>query len=219
MWSPGGQRPTPFATRLCRVTAIAVLVLVAVAGVASAQAPAELRVERDSFWYECAAPAGAPSDPSGGEPEAPPCARRLVVALELVVREHPEKFPQPPPLTTVIRAVPREQLGSSPLWSSALGSYGCATLVDGVVVIEIGPSTFIGRDALNDAELRSFLAHELVHAYQFARGTHAGRPGELARRELEALDWELAHLEPDVSVAYRADLVFNRKMYAAMLQD
>ena len=172
-------------------------------------------VDGATFWYPCAPPDAATS--SGGEAPAVMCRQRIATALADVLREYPESFPQPPPVVTVIRAVPRAQVEAGTTWSSATGSYGCATLENGIVVIEIGPSAFAGRDALDDAELRSLIAHELVHAYQFARGPHEGRPSEIARRELEALDWEIAHLEPEVRPWYREDLDYNRKMYAAIL--
>jgi hypothetical protein len=172
-----------------------------------------IRVEGGTFWYDCLTPAVSPGTGTGGT-----CAARVVAALERVLREYPERFLRPLPVATVIRAVPREHVDTTPLWSGALGSYGCATLERGVVVIEIGPQAFAGRDALNDAELRSLVAHELLHAYQFGRGCHDGRPEEIARRELEALDWELAHLEPGVRAHYRDDLDFNRRMFAAMLE-
>jgi hypothetical protein len=172
-----------------------------------------IRVDVGSFWYPCTPPAGeGNAAPAGG------CGERVLAALETVLREYPETFPRPMPVVTVVRAVAREHVDRGATWSSALGAYGCATLERGVVVVEIGPGAFTGRDALNDAELRSLLAHELLHAHQYVRGEHGGRAREIARRELEALDWELAHLEPEVRPAYRADLEFNRKMFAAMLE-
>lgn len=220
--------PGPGARRRARAgVARALLCTALVAGAAGGEErPAEpsraaarevggIRVEVGSFWYACTPvpPAGAgDAAPAGG------CGERVVTALETLLREHPETFPRPLPVVTVVRAVPREHVARGTTWSSALGAYGCATLERGIVVIEIGPTAFTGRDALNDAELRSLLAHELLHAQQYVRGEHGGRAREIARRELEALDWEIAHLEPEVRPGYRADLEFNRAMFAAMLE-
>lgn len=182
---------------------------------AAAREVGGIRVDVGSFWYAC-----APVPPAGEGDAAPAggCGERGQDALETLLREYPETFPRPAPVVTVVRAVPREHVDRGTTWSSALGAYGCATLERGIVVIEIGPSAFSGRDALNDAELRSLLAHELLHAHQYVRGEHGGRAREIARRELEALDWEIAHLEPEVRPGYRADLEFNRRMFAAMLE-
>ena len=211
-----GRRRTP--ARAARVASLLAWTLLApeVAagqGDAASPVPAQgavvreiggVRIDGGTFWYDCAPPAA--------------CAERIAAALEWVLREYPERFPRPLPVVAVIRAVPRERAESSALWSTPLGAYGCATLERGIVVIEVGPRTFVGRDALNDAELRSMLAHELLHAQQYTRGEHAGSAREIARRELEALDWEIAHLEAGVRPAYHEDLEFNRRMFAAMLE-
>ncbi|MEW6272633.1 MAG: hypothetical protein AB1689_25420 [Thermodesulfobacteriota bacterium] len=173
-----------------------------------------IRIERETFWYDTTEPQLAAG---GTDWSAPGAVRRLAEAIDDVLARHAGVFPQPPPVDTAIRAPDRRQMGESFLWSRWLGSYGCARLVDGVVVVEVAPSAFVGRDALNDAELRSFLAHELVHAYQFGRGDHGDDHAEIARREVEALEWEIAHLEPDVRASYRDDLAFNLEMYRGML--
>jgi hypothetical protein len=182
--------------------------------VAVASAPRAIRVERESFWYDTVEPR---PDPNGRDWSAPGAVQRLADALAEILRRYADDFPQPPPVTTVIRAADREQLVSNPVWSITVGSYGCARLADEVVTIEIAPSAFVGRDALNDAELRSFLGHELVHAYQFVRGEHGSDPGEIARREVEALQWELANLDPDVRQPYRDDIATNLTMYRAIV--
>jgi hypothetical protein len=176
---------------------------------------ARIRVERESFWYDAGDAPGADGDDDAFVPE---CVAQLADALDAVLRRYPEQFPQPPPLTIVVRAVSRAQARAA--WTRSIGSYGCATLVDGTVVIEVAPSVCVGRDALDDAELRSFLGHELVHAYQYARsGDHRRDPDEIARREIEALEWESAHAEPMVRGWYLDDLQFNLKMYRAMLPE
>lgn len=172
--------------------------------------PPAIRLDPASFWYD--RPPAAADD----ETAAPGSVRRLADALDELLLRHPDDFPQPPPLETVIRGVPREELESY-AWTATVGPYACATLVDGVVIIDVGPGAFVGRDALNDAELRSFLGHELLHAYQYAHGDHERRADEIARREVEALEWELAHLEPGARASYREDLEFNLEMYRAML--
>ena len=210
------------ATRILAGVGLALASLLAGDGVAAHpgshgdQASVAIRIDGDSFWYARIAP-DADDGVRGETAPAPDAVERVVAALDELLARDPDSFPQPPPLPTVIRAVAREQARATVAWSSALGSYGCATLLDGVVVIDVAPSTFVGRDALDDAELRSFLGHELVHAYQYARGGHGHDPDEIARRENAALDWEITHLEPGVRAAYREDLRFNLAMYRAML--
>lgn len=187
----------------------------AAAGVEGSAPEPAIRVERESFWYEV-------EPGSGAEAELLPAAGsvvRVVAALEVVLRRHARRFPQPPPLPIVVRGSPRDDPRAGVAWIRTLGAYGCATLVDGVVVVEVTPSTFVGRRALNDAELRAFLGHELVHAYQYAAGSHDGDPGQLVRREIEALEWELAALEPEVREPYREDVRANLAMYRAMLDE
>lgn len=179
----------------------------------------QVRIERESFWYD-SDHGSTGSVASAEDAFVPECVARIADALDAVLRLYPDRFPQPPPLTIVVRAVSREQARTSAMWSRAIGSYGCAALVDGMVVIEVSPSTCVGRDALDDAELRSFLGHELLHAYQFSHdGSHRHDPDEIARREIEALEWESAHVESLVRGWYRDDLQFNLKMYRAMLPE
>lgn len=186
--------------------------------VADSGTGAQIRVARDSFWYDDGDDGGG-SDASEDDAFLPECVEHIVAALDAVLRLYPQQFPQPPPVPIVVRAVSREQT-RTPMWTRSIGSYGCAELLDGSVVIEVSPSTCVGRDALDDAELRSFLGHELLHAYQFARrGDHRHDPDEIARREIEALEWESAHVEPRVRGWYRDDLQFNLKMYRAMLPE
>ena len=98
-------------------------------------------------------------------------------------------------------------------------SYGGAELVDGVVIIDVNLIAFIGETPLNDAELRSFLAHELVHAYQFVAGPSPKNSPELWRREVAAFEWELLHMEPGVRSWYRAEAIFNLDMYRRLLEE
>ena len=208
---------------IARLAGVALLVAAVVAPRARAAGgaadAARVRVERESFWFDVD-DASAGSGTSDDDAFVPACVGSLADALEAVLRLYPEQFPQPPPLTTVVRAVSREEARGNPAWSRSIGAYGCAALLDGNVVIEVAPSICVGRDALDDAELRSLLGHELVHAYQFARlGDHRHDPDEIARREIEALEWESAHVEPSVRGWYRDDLQFNLKMYRAMLPE
>jgi len=220
-----GRRRPDCARRSAAVVTLAVVAFFVSALAASpargaaGHAGAQVRVERESFWYDGNA-ASAGSRASDEDAFVPECVEHVANALDAVLSLYPSQFPQPPPLTIIVRAVPRERARSSALWSRSIGAYGCATLLDGIVVIELAPSICVGRDALDDAELRSFLGHELIHAYQFARlGDHRQEPDEIARREIEALEWESARVEPQVRAWYRDDLQFNLKMYRAMLPE
>jgi hypothetical protein len=97
-------------------------------------------------------------------------------------------------------------------------SYGGVRLTEEGVVIEIDPGAVEGRRAVNDAELRSLLGHEILHGYQCRRGPCEGG-AELWRREIEAFEWELAHFEPEVGRIYREDTAKNLAMYRAMVAD
>lgn len=218
----GRRRPIP-RRRSVAITALAGFALLVSAdalpvarAVAASGTGTQIRVERDSFWYDDDASSSVTSEEDAFLPE---CVEHIVAALDTVLRLYPQQFPQPPPVSIIVRAVSREQT-RTPMWTRSIGSYGCAELRDGIVVIEVSPSTCVGRDALNDAELRSFIGHELLHAYQFAsRGDHRQDPDEIARREIEALEWESAHVEPRVRGWYWDDLQFNLKMYRAMLAE
>jgi hypothetical protein len=178
----------------------------------------EIRVDRSSFWYEegpsCAGLArlGLPCAPRG-------TADRVARAVEAAIRDRPEDFPQPPPLPVVVRAHPPERLPDTLQSLADVYSYGGAELVGGVVVIDVNLIAFIGDTPLNDAELRSFLAHEMVHAYQYAGGPTPKNSPELWRREVAAFDWELLHMEPGVRSWYRAEAIFNRDMYRRLLEE
>jgi len=185
-----------------------------------ADAPARvtaIEVVRESFWYEdgpsCAGLAhwGIPCAPRG-------TARRVAEATAEVVRHYTQDFPQPPPLDIVVRARAPERLGTSLQTLADVYTYGGAELVGGVVVVDVNLVAFIGETPLNDAELRSFLAHELVHAYQYGTlGPAPKNSPELWRREVAAFDWELLHMELGVRSWYRAEAIFNRDMYRSLL--
>jgi hypothetical protein len=177
-----------------------------------------IQVDRASFWYEagprCAGLArfGLPCAPAGS-------AERVAEATAAAIRDRPYDFPQPPPLPIVVRARPPERLPDTFQTIADVYSYGGAELVDGIVVIDVNLTAFIGDTPLNDAELRSFLGHEIVHAYQDADGPAPKNSPELWRREVEAFDWELLHMEPGVRSWYRAEAIFNRDMYRRLLEE
>jgi hypothetical protein len=170
-----------------------------------------IRVEVESFWYESTPP---PVPTVEHEPRvlAGASARVLAAVGDLLTR-FPEDFPQPPPLDVVVRAHPREEMERVIGIVADTTSYGGAKLVGTTVVIDVHRSVFVGWHALNDAELRSFLGHELIHAYQFATGPDSGNGPELWEREIEAYTWEGLHMEPAVRPWYREDLAFTLRMY------
>jgi hypothetical protein len=171
-----------------------------------------------SFWYEkgpsCAGLArwSLPCAPAG-------TALRVAAATDDVVRSHPRDFPQPPPIDVVVRAHPADRRGR-PQSIGDVYSYGGARLIDEAVVIDVNLVAFTGETPLNDAELRSFLAHELVHAYQYGHlGPAPDNSPELWQREVVAFEWELLHMEPGVRSWYRGEAIFNRDMYRRLLEE
>lgn len=179
--------------------------------------PPAIRVDRESFWYE--------EGPRCAELErySLPCAprgtaARVARAVEEVVRFHPDEFSTPPPYETIVRARPREAFPGGFQTVTDLLSYGGADLVGHIAFVDVNLTAFIGETPLNDAELRSFLAHELKHAYQFANGAPPRNSPELWRREVEAHEWELAHMEPGTRSWYRAEALFNLEMYRRLLK-
>ena len=144
----------------------------------------------------------------------PEQADRLRTALARVLREHPQDFPQPPPVDILLRAVPRG--AQDDLMNSI--SYGGVHLDGSRAVVEVHPAAIAGRLALNGAELRSLIGHELVHGYQCTRGPCDGDQCELWRREAEAYGWELSNMEDEVRPEYREDTERNLAMFRAMLE-
>lgn len=175
-----------------------------------------VHVESSPFWYE----------------EGPTCAalerwnlscaprgagRRVAEATESVLRDHPRDFPQPPPLDIAVRARAERGFRESLETLADVFTYGGAELVDGTVYVDVNLTAFIGETPLNDAELRSFLGHEMKHAYQYTEGPVPRNSPELWRREVEAHEWELRHMEPGVRSWYRAEAIFNLDMYRHLL--
>ncbi len=189
----------------------------AASGAASSAKPT-IEVDHRSFWYQ-RLPRWNEREP-WEEPAAPPgSSARLERAVRDVLVTHSSDFPQPPPVEIIVRAPPREELDTLIGYMANRTSYGGARR-DGVVVyVDVNQCVFGGPDRLNDAELRAFLGHELVHAYQFAAGRSKLGHREIFRREVVAYAWELAHLDDDVRSNYRADIFVNLHMYREMLGD
>lgn len=175
-----------------------------------------VRVEGPVFWYEEGARC------ADLERWSLPCAprgsgARVAEAVAIVLHDHPHDFPQPPPLDVVVRARAPEGTPGTLQSLADVYTYGGADLVDGVVYIDVNLTAFIGETPLNDAELRSFLAHEFKHAYQYADGPVAKNSPELWRREVEAHEWELLNMDLGVRSWYRAEAIFNLEMYRRLL--
>ena len=177
-----------------------------------------VRVDRETFWFETELGCRLLQSRQLKCPQAD-TSRRVEAATLSVLRDHPEKFPQPPPLDVVVRAHRLEERSQTLQRLSDIYAYGTTDLIDGRVYIDVNLSTFVGDTPLNDAELRSFLAHELIHAYQATAGPVSRNGPELWRREIEAHEWELLHMEPGVRSWYRAEAIFNLDMYRRLLAD
>jgi hypothetical protein len=193
--------------------------LVCALALAPAAAPAapSIRVDVESFWYEQTPP---PVPVLEAEPRVLEGASdRVLAAVGELLTRFPGDFPQPPPLDIVVRAFPREEMERVIGIVSDTISYGGAELEGATVFIDVHRSVFVGWRALNDAELRSFLGHELIHAYQFAEGPFPGNGPELWNREIEAYSWEIIHMEPPVRPWYREDAAFTLRMYGDLLND
>jgi hypothetical protein len=177
----------------------------------AALATPSIRVDVESFWYEDTPP---PIPTVEHEPRVlDGASERVLAAVGELLTRFPADFPQPPPLDVVVRAYPREEMEHVIGIVADTTSYGGAKLAGSTVIIDVHRSVFVGWHALNDAELRSFLGHELIHAYQFATGSHPENGPELWRREIEAYTWEAIHMEPAVRPWYREDLAFTLRMY------
>jgi hypothetical protein len=207
--------PTRTAEWLIRTGCVALICLITAVPRAAFPAPS-IRVEVGSFWYESTPP---PFPTSESEPAVlTDASARVLTAIGDLLARFPVDFPQPPPHDVVVRAKPREEMQRLVGLYADTSSYGGAKLVGSTVFIDVNRSAFVGWQALNDAELRCFLGHELIHAYQFATGSDPGNGPELWRREIEAYTWEANHLEPAVRSWYREDLAFTLRMYRELLE-
>src|SRR5690606_12465421 len=176
-----------------------------------------IRVDFASFWYE-RTPPPPPCDDAGPRRLDGSKKRVLAAVSELLLR-HPTDFPLPPPLDIVVRATPREALEGIVGVVAESTSYGGSKLVGDTVYIDVHRSVLVGWHALNDAELRALLGHELVHAYQFAAGPYPGNGPELWRRELAAYTWELEHLEPAVRPWFREESATSVALYRDLVRN
>jgi hypothetical protein len=198
-----------------RAAATCVLLLCALGpGPDAAVAEPALRVDLESFWWEDAPPPareGVPRVLDGA-------SERVLAAVAELLRRFPEDFPQPPPLDVVVRAQPRIDYEGVVGIVADTTSYGGAKLEGATVYVDVHRSVFMGWDALNDAELRSFLGHELIHAYQFGDGPDGGNGPELWRRELAAYAWEVLHMDAAARPWYRNDAASTLRMYADLVR-
>ena len=173
-----------------------------------------VRVDLGSFWYETTPPPVPMLESEMSVLEG--ASMRVLAAVRDMLFRFPADFPQPPPINIVVRAQPREEMERLVGLYAATSSYGGAKLEGSTVFIDVNRSVFVGWQALNDAELRCFLGHELIHAYQFATGLDSRSGPELWLREIEAYTWEAIHLDPGVRPWYREDLAFTLQMYGAL---
>ena len=142
-------------------------------------------------------------------------AIRVAVAVGELLHRFRADFPQPPPLDIVVRAqseAERAELDES------ISSAGCERVGDHAEVV-VNPGMLQGPRALNDAELRSLLGHEIRHAYQFAGGEAASNSPDLWRREVEAFEWELSNHDPAVRPWYRQETARQLLLYRTFLAD
>jgi hypothetical protein len=139
---------------------------------------------------------------------------RVAVAIGEILHRFPNDFPQPPPIEIKVRAQSADELIQL---DESLSSAGCE-LVNGRAEVIVNPRVLRGTRALNDAELRSLLGHEIRHAYQFASGSPEKNTPDLWRREVEAFEWELALGDPAVRPWYRRDTAQQLQLYYALLK-
>lgn len=142
-------------------------------------------------------------------------AIRVAVAIGEILYRFRSDFPQPPPIDIVVRA---QNAAESDQWDETLSSAGCE-LIAGRAEIIVNPRILRGARALNDAELRSLLGHEIRHAYQFASGEAANNSPDLWRREVEAFEWELSNGDPAVRPWYRQETARQLRLYQTFLSD
>jgi hypothetical protein len=138
---------------------------------------------------------------------------RIAVAVGELLHRFPDDFPQPPPIDIKIRAQNAAELTQL---DESLSSAGCE-LIDGRAEVIVNLRVLTGTRALNDAELRSLLGHEMRHAYQFAKGSPDGNSPDFWRREVEAFEWELSHDDAAVRPWYRRETQQQLRLYYALL--
>ncbi len=143
----------------------------------------------------------------------PTAGARVLWAVRALIRDHPDVFSQPPPVDIHIgRADPNpHRLGAS-------FSYGGAELYGTRVMVWIERGALVGPFGLNDAELRSFLGHELLHAYQYRFGPYEPSTPEFFRREIEAYRWELDHMSQAVRPFYRGEAELQLELFESLLE-
>jgi hypothetical protein len=142
-------------------------------------------------------------------------AIRVAVAIGELLHRFRADFPQPPPIDIVVRAQSAAERGQ---WDESLSSAGCELVGERAEII-VNPRILRGARALNDAELRSLLGHEIRHAYQFAGGEAANNSPDLWRREVEAFEWELLNGDPAVRPWYRQETARQLQLYQTFLSD
>ena len=185
-----------------RLHAVPLLLMVALTidpSASSAAARRAVRVDRASFVQ-------------GGDIFS---AIRVAVAIGEILYRFPEDFPQPPPIEIVVRAQSAAELAQL---DESLSSAGCERVGERAEII-VNPRTLSGARALNDAELRSLLGHEIRHAYQFAGGEAPNNSADLWRREVEAFEWELSNGDPAVRPWYRQETARQLRLYQTFLSD
>ena len=96
-----------------------------------------IRVDRESFWYE-RLPRWDHREPWEVQAAPPGSSLRLERAVRHVLAAHPEDFPQPPPLSIIVRAPPREDLETLLGYMANRTSYGGARLDGNVVYAQFG---------------------------------------------------------------------------------
>jgi hypothetical protein len=185
--------------RLHAVPLLLVVVLTIAGSASSAAARRAVRVDRASFVQD-------------GDFFS---AIRVAVAIGEILYRFRADFPQPPPIDIVVRAQSAAELAQ---WDESLSSAGCERIGERAEII-VNPRVLRGARALNDAELRSLLGHEIRHAYQFAGGEAANNSPDLWRREVEAFEWELSNGDPAVRPWYRQETVQQLRLYQTFLSD
>jgi Zn-dependent protease with chaperone function len=185
--------------RLHAVPLLLVVALTIAASAASAEARRAVRVDRASFVQD-------------GDFFS---AIRVAVAIGEILYRFRADFPQPPPIDIVVRAQSAAELAQL---DESLSSAGCERVGERAEII-VNPRILRGARALNDAELRSLLGHEIRHAYQFAGGEAPINSPDLWRREVEAFEWELSNGDPAVRPWYRQETVRQLRLYQTFLSD